>query len=277
MSKLVVTIPTYNAGSYLKHTVAQIRGERKAGVNLELYLVDDCSTDDTREYIRAISDKEQWIHPIYHDHNMGLTASFNDCLRIGKATDADYMVLMCQDDAVYSGSFYKKMKVFDKNSSVTLVCGETDIVNSRGKKILTRKSLPSGILDGTQYVKKSIYRGNIFGEPSVVMFRLDSARSAGEFDETLFYSLDGEYFSRIAVQGKIGSIGEALGAFRISHTSASSKILKNYTMAEKQNSMVVAKLYSLLGLRETFLRRVLRKCMFAAKSTIKALIFRFLA
>lgn len=50
-----VIIPMYNAAKYIKNTLASLRQQQKHGLKLEIIVIDDVSTDNSREIVSQLS------------------------------------------------------------------------------------------------------------------------------------------------------------------------------------------------------------------------------
>ena len=272
MSRTIVTIPTYNSEAFIAHIMQSIQGQSYE--NFALYVVDDCSKDNTVDIVQKIAQKDERIHLERNETNLGLTGNFRRCADIAFREDADFFLLICHDDVIYTDYLREKVSVMESDSSVVMVCNATDIINSSGKRLMVRKTQPDGISNGKQCVQKSLYKGNIFGEPSGVLLRVEAMKKAGQFDERFFYSLDWEYFSRVALQGNVAYLGQPLNAFRVSDTSASSRILKNMKKLREEHTLVIKTLCGHLGIRPTWWRLLLSNLLFIAKSWVKRVIFR---
>ncbi len=97
--KLSVVIPCFNE----EKTVANLINEvKKSGINdLEIIIVDDCSTDGTINILRAI--KEENIRVFYHDRNRGKGAALRTGFR-----NANGDICIVQDaDLEYDPKEYK--------------------------------------------------------------------------------------------------------------------------------------------------------------------------
>jgi glycosyltransferase involved in cell wall biosynthesis len=98
--KLSVVIPAYNE----RDTILQICDAVKAvNIEKEIILVDDCSTDGTREIIRQLEDNTTKV--IFHDRNMGKGAA----LRTGFKNVTGNIVIIQDADLEYDPSQYLKL------------------------------------------------------------------------------------------------------------------------------------------------------------------------
>jgi glycosyltransferase involved in cell wall biosynthesis len=97
---LSVVIPVYNE----KDTIREIHDRvRAVPVEKEIILVDDCSTDGTREIIRQLADDTTKV--IFHDHNMGKGAA----LRTGFKNAAGDIVIIQDADLEYDPNQYPRL------------------------------------------------------------------------------------------------------------------------------------------------------------------------
>lgn len=102
MKKLSVVIPCYNERTTLEPLLQRIRG---SGVSdLEIIVVDDCSTDGTRELLRERLEK-QVERVIYHERNQGKGAA----LRTGFAAATGEIVLVQDADLEYDPQEYPRL------------------------------------------------------------------------------------------------------------------------------------------------------------------------
>ena len=100
--KLSVVIPCYNERTTLEPLLQRVRG---SGVSdLEIIVVDDCSTDGTRELLRERLEK-QVERVIYHERNQGKGAA----LRTGFAAATGEIVLVQDADLEYDPQDYRRL------------------------------------------------------------------------------------------------------------------------------------------------------------------------
>jgi glycosyltransferase involved in cell wall biosynthesis len=89
--KLSVVIPVYNEVQTIKDLVARVQAVE---LEKEIIIVDDYSTDGTREHLREINQAHENIKVLYHDHNQGKGAA----LRTGfQAITGDIVIIQDAD------------------------------------------------------------------------------------------------------------------------------------------------------------------------------------
>jgi glycosyltransferase involved in cell wall biosynthesis len=100
--KLSVVIPCYNERTTLEPLLQRVRGSDVG--DLEIIVVDDCSTDGTRELLRERLEK-QVERVIYHESNQGKGAA----LRTGFAAATGEIVLVQDADLEYDPQDYRRL------------------------------------------------------------------------------------------------------------------------------------------------------------------------
>ena len=93
--KVSIIVPIYNASKYLSRSIESILNQSYE--NLEIILIDDCSTDNSKEIIKKYALKDTRIKPFYSEVNQGVSKSRNMGL---KSVSGDYVVFMDADDYI---------------------------------------------------------------------------------------------------------------------------------------------------------------------------------
>jgi glycosyltransferase involved in cell wall biosynthesis len=75
MPKLSLVIPCYNEERTLAGCLEKVLGLKKHGIDLDLLIVDDCSTDASLEIARNLAAEHPEITVLRHDRNMGKGAA----------------------------------------------------------------------------------------------------------------------------------------------------------------------------------------------------------
>jgi glycosyltransferase involved in cell wall biosynthesis len=98
--KLSVVVPVYNERDTIEKVYERIKA---VDLDKEILLIDDCSTDGTREIVRGLADDQTKI--FFHEKNMGKGAA----LRTG-FSNATGDILVIQDaDMEYDPAEYRKL------------------------------------------------------------------------------------------------------------------------------------------------------------------------
>lgn len=133
---VTVYIPTYNRVDLLKRAVESVRNQTYT--NLEIIIVDDCSTDNTQEYLKEISNLDQRIRYFIKEKNSGACVSRNIAIKnalgeyITGLDDDDYFlekrieifvsnkIILENNKFIFSSVFYEKNNVLRKQGKIRL-------------------------------------------------------------------------------------------------------------------------------------------------------------
>ena len=115
MPKVTVLMPTYNVAPYVKEAVDSVLGQKYA--DFELLVIDDCSTDNTVEVVRGISDPR--IRIVRNDSNMGLANNLNRGLSL---IHTEYVARMDGDDIAEPHWLGEELSVLECHPEIG-VCG----------------------------------------------------------------------------------------------------------------------------------------------------------
>lgn len=102
--KVSVVLCTYNGCAYLKRQLNSIL-EQTYGID-EIIVVDDCSTDSTREILKEYQLRHKEIKLFFNDKNLGSNRSFKYAVSLA---NNNYMALCDQDDIWYSNKIENQM------------------------------------------------------------------------------------------------------------------------------------------------------------------------
>lgn len=113
--KVTVGIPAYNGEDHLAEAIECHLDQTFE--NFALFIVDDASTDATREISRRFARKDPRIQYFRNEENTGLAANFNKALRL---TKSPYFTWAAQDD-LYAPEFLERcVAALDDNPSAVL-------------------------------------------------------------------------------------------------------------------------------------------------------------
>jgi glycosyltransferase involved in cell wall biosynthesis len=222
--RISVCIPAYNGAEFIGEAIRSVLGQNFG--DLELVIIDDGSTDGTVDVARGFDDPR--VRLIVNPQNLGQRENWDKALDEARG---EFFKLLPQDDFLYPDCLRRQVEVFDDpaNTGVTLVCGARNIVDRRGHILMKRPyGKKRGRIDGRRAVRDCVRAGtNLIGEPAAVLIRAEFARKVGRFDDTNFYVLDLDFWSRALAEGDLYVVPEVLAAFRVAAGSASVRIAKS--------------------------------------------------
>ena len=110
-----VVLPTYNRAEYLSKAIDSILNQTFQ--DFELIVVDDGSTDNTMDILKAYLSKSDKIKVIRHIHNQGVSVSRN---RGNQYATGKYIAIMDSDDFAYPSYLETVVAFMEKNPDVTV-------------------------------------------------------------------------------------------------------------------------------------------------------------
>ena len=116
--KILLFIVTYNSSFRLINIMNKINKINKKNDTYKILISDDCSTDDTIDYIKKIK-KNKNIKIIINKRNLGYGGNIKQCLSYGIKKKFDLAVMIHGDDqydAKYVPALVKKLK--SKNTDI---------------------------------------------------------------------------------------------------------------------------------------------------------------
>lgn len=201
----------YNNGKYVLETLNSIAAQTYP--NIELIVVDDCSTDDSVQKIEKwLADYQKPFKFIKCPRNQGVCATFNKGYR---AAAGKYISSTATDDLILPEKIQNQVFLFETLSEdVGMIYGDAYLINDDSEKLYGtliqrfRKfdHVPSGdIFD-------ALVEGN-FIPPMAVMIKSAVLKTVGYYDEQLPYE-DFDMWLRIAKRYKIVFQKEITAVYR---------------------------------------------------------------
>lgn len=132
INKPLVSIitPTYNSISYIEAAYESILSQSYE--QWEWVITDDCSYDDTFQYIKELSHKDSRVRPLQLSKNSGAAVARNSCIDSAKG---EYIAFLDSDDYWEKDKLRLQIDFMQRNSiefSFTAYsCGKLNDVNSQ--------------------------------------------------------------------------------------------------------------------------------------------------
>jgi glycosyltransferase involved in cell wall biosynthesis len=201
LPKLVsVIIPAYNQSDYLGVTIQSVLDQTYQ--DIEILVIDDGSTDDTRKVANRFSD--QRIKYIYQA-NKGLSGARNTGIR---NSVGEYLTFLDSDDLFLPDKVNFLASFLNSQPEIGFVAGQAIPIDEHGQRI-------GNIID-TPIPKDSskLLLGNPLHVGSV-MLRRSWQETVGYFDETLRSYEDWDMWLRLAISGcTMGWVAQPVSMYR---------------------------------------------------------------
>jgi glycosyltransferase involved in cell wall biosynthesis len=204
-----VIIPTYNYAHFLREAIDSVI--EQTFKDYEIIVVDDGSTDDTKEVIKQYSCN---IHYIYKK-NSGPNSSRNAGI---KASCGKYIAFLDADDKWLSNKLALQIALIERNENIGLVYGTSIFFDNVSGAFI--KKFPSVDVCCRGNILKELYLNQIISSPTPLIRRAVFEK-IGIFDESRHYSDDWEMWLRIASEYEFDFTPEPLALYRV-HNSISS-------------------------------------------------------
>lgn len=195
-----VIIPTYNRVGLLGRSIQSVLSQTYT--NLELLIIDDCSKDNTGEFVKGLSDKRIRYHR--NEHNMGLAGAKNVGASLAKG---ELLAFQDDDDEWLPDKLMRLMEVWKKESNE-----ETGMIYHEMQEQGTSTFIPSRDIP-LEWKSKEIFRHMLLYPmigATASLIRKTCLDELGGFNEKLGSIEDYEFYLRMAKKYRILFVGEPL-------------------------------------------------------------------
>ena len=209
MPKVSVILPVYNAEKFLKEAIDSILNQ--TFTDFELLLINDGSTDRSKEIIGSFSDKR--INYVENDINKGLIYSLNRAIDLA---EGKYIARMDADDVALPERLEKQIDYLE-SSDADIVATRVKLIDEKGNALPdwdddAKNTSPSQI-------KNFLLRDNCLAHPTVMA--KTSLFKKYRYKHNQKYSEDYDLWLRVVAEGlKIVKLDQPLLLHRILPTSA---------------------------------------------------------
>lgn len=229
-----IIIPNYNHAQYLSQRIESVLNQTYK--NYEVIILDDNSSDNSKDIIEKYRSYSQIKHIVYNTTNSGST--FKQWEKGFNIAKGELIWIAESDDFCDKDMLEKLVNQFMIYESLSIVYCSSQFVNSKGEKIppICNTSDKSRFYTGVDFIKQKMLFGNSIWNASSAIFKKDIAL---EIEKSYIdYKAAGDrlFWIKLAEQGNVLHIKTPKNYFRQHLNKVSPKrILDGTTSFENYN------------------------------------------
>jgi glycosyltransferase involved in cell wall biosynthesis len=242
-----VCMKSYNRERLIGEAIESVLGQDFE--DLELIIVEDASTDATRQIIERYAKQDPRIRVIFHERNLGISRSSNDGIAAAKGK---FIAVIDSDDVWVADKLTKQLAVLERDEDL-IVWSEGEVVDHAGRPIGKSFSELHGNTLAVNNGGKLLFRkpsGYIWQEllwsnyifHSTVIYKKGNLGDV-RYDEGLPLRNDFKFFLELARRYQFHYIAEPLAKYRIHDYNISrgsgSEGLERRRMGAKEDFSIV--------------------------------------
>lgn len=268
---VTIYMPTFNRVEILKRAVDSVLKQTYA--NFELIVVDDCSTDNTIEYLEDISEKDSRIRFYQNEKNSGACVSRNKAIEEAKG---EYITGLDDDDYFLPRRIESFIEAFKVRSNIVGLYSNREIILNSQKKIRTKFNI---VINKARQLPENIIGNQIFT-------KTETLRLIGGFDPEMPMMQDFECWFRLLKLGDVGCVYEPTYVVDMSHeheritingrkeeklASALDKIIKKNNFNKQEIFLIKCHFYH-YGFQLDFYKRLFFSILYFNKDSLSICI-----
>ncbi|MBX9782833.1 MAG: glycosyltransferase [Chitinophagaceae bacterium] len=217
---VTVIIPNYNHHRFLLKRLQTVQQQTVDG--FECFVLDDNSTDDSRELIDGFVKSDVRFSCVFNTENSGSTfAQWNKGVRLAAG---EYIWIAESDDAADPSLLEQLVARLDADPSIVLAYCQSNRMNEKGIVTGTWKTYTDDldqerfatdfVMEGKDYIHRFLIHKNTIPNASAVVFRKDIYEQVGAAPEHLKNNGDWLTWLKMLCYGKVAFVAKPLNYFR---------------------------------------------------------------
>ncbi|MBF2083862.1 MAG: glycosyltransferase [Thermoleptolyngbya sp. C42_A2020_037] len=226
--KISIVTPSYQQGQFIEETIRTVL--LQGYPNLEYIIMDGGSQDETVEIIRRY---ERFLTSWVSERDRGQSDAIN---KGWSASTGDILYWLNSDDLLLPGTLAKVAEAFNREEGTQIVSGVCSVTDS---KLVEYRIKPPRDFDIEYFLMGELGPG----QPAVFISRAVFEK-VGPVDESLHYTMDREYWTRISYLCPGIKAVKLSDKLAISREWFDCKSVKNMGIAYQERLKILDKIYS---------------------------------
>jgi len=262
--RISVVIPVRNGMPYLHETLDSVR--RQTRKPDEIVVVDNCSTDGTREFLRTQTDVRVIDQP-------SLVPAPANWTTAARAATGDYVKVLCADDVLLPTCLERQEEVLTRNADCVMTAARRQVIGPDSSLLMKAVGLASlnGVVAGDRALLRGLCKGtNLFGEVAAVMFRTKELQAQLPWPDNAGYATDLAMYAKVLEGGSVYLDRTVLAQFRVTESSWSFSVrsaqardvITTYSTAIAHRDVAVTRRARFSGVLYAYGRQLLRNVIY---------------
>jgi glycosyltransferase involved in cell wall biosynthesis len=176
-----IILPTYNGSRYLAEAIQSCLDQTFA--DLELIVVDDCSTDESPKIIAKFAEKDPRVRVARHEQNKRLPGAINTGMALSRGR---YLTWTSDDNLYRPNAIAEMVAVLEGDSSLGMVYANSTFIGASGE------ALSPGFIGPVDLL------ANINAVGACFLYRREVYETIGDYDPEMCLVEDWDYWIRVA-------------------------------------------------------------------------------
>ena len=252
-----IIVPNYNHAPFLRQRIDSILVQTYQ--NFELILLDDCSTDNSREILTSYGDNPHVSHVVLNEKNSGST--FCQWERGFSLARGEFIWIAESDDVAEPDLLKECMERLEADKDIQLAYTYSYYIDQDGRRMETSLDEPekyrgNGVYDAQWFRLHRMMYKNIVYNASMAVFRKSALAHVTEDFKSFTYCGDWCFWFDMMSEGKVAEVPRKLNNFR-QHLGKVSKKANMEGRDFRENAKCQRRMAELLNLTP-YQRRCLR-------------------
>ena len=244
-----VIVPNYNHSSYLTLRIDSIL--KQSYVDFELILLDDCSSDCSREILLSYESEPRVSHVIFNETNSGTT--FKQWEKGISLASGRYIWIAESDDFADVDFLKVTIEALDQNLNAVIAYTGSQMVDDKGEFMsldwdrFSRNATLQDNHNSLDYLSKKMLWGNSVYNASMVVFKKCCFEKINHEYKEFRYCGDWLFWIEVCSQGDVIKINRKLNFFR-QHANKVSPKAEKEGLYFIEGGRIILYMFSLLQL-----------------------------
>lgn len=205
-----VVIPNYNHARYLDQRIQSVLNQTYT--RFEVIILDDCSSDNSREIIAQYENDVHVSHIVFNEVNSG--SVFKQWAKGISLAKGELIWIAESDDYCEANLLEELISAYSKNENTVIAYSTTKVVDENGNVLENGYVGKNQYFKGEQFAKRYLTLENFIKNASCAVFRKEDALSIPSNYQNYLGAGDYLFWTELALRGNVAIVNKNLSCFR---------------------------------------------------------------